>query len=86
MKTFNAVVNNDSVKDNAIKLVAAYNPVVLKAAKLMGGDVRAICKSGIQVVCNYYGIKLSCLELEFATELLSYKPEANISPITTKEG
>jgi flagellar capping protein FliD len=45
--------NNDSVKDNAIKLVAAYNAVVLKAAKLMGGDVRAICKNGIQVVCNY---------------------------------
>jgi hypothetical protein len=81
-----AVVNNDSVKDNAIKLVAAYNPVVLKAAKLMGGDVRAICKNGIQVVCNYYGIKLSYLELESATELLSYKPEAHISPITTKEG
>lgn len=80
------IVNNQSVKDKGIRVVAAYNPVVLKAVKLVGGDVKAVCRNGLKVVCNYYGIKLSALELESATELLSYRPESSSLPITTKHG
>lgn len=83
---FYTIVNNNSVKNKAIKVVAAYNPIVLTDVKLVGGDVRTVCKNGIRVVCNYYNIDLSVLELESITELLSYKPEVHPSPITTKEG
>lgn len=83
---FYTIVNNESIKDKAVKVVAAYNPTVLKAVKLLGGDVRSVCRNGIQVVCNYYNINLSVLELESVTELLSYRPSANSAPITTKIG
>ena len=81
-----SIVDNQSIKDNGIKVVAAYNPVVLKAVKLVGGDVKTVCRNGLMVVCNYYDIKLSTLELESATELLSYRPELSPLPITTKYG
>lgn len=81
-----AIVDNETVKDKAIKVVAAYSPVVLTAVKLVGGDVRSVCRNGIQVVCNYYGIKLSPLEVESVTELFSYAPEVDTRPITTKNG
>lgn len=84
---FYTIVNNNNIKDKAIKVVAAYNPKVLSDVKLVGGDVKAVCKNGIKIVCNYYNINLSVLELESITELLSYRPEAAHSlPITTKEG
>lgn len=80
------IINNQMVKDKGTRVVAAYNPTVLKAVKLIGGDVKSVCRNGLKVVCNYYNIKLSTLELESATELLSYKPEVSSLPITTKYG
>jgi hypothetical protein len=38
------------------------------------------------MVCNYYDIKLSILELYSLTELLCYRCEDFIDPITTKKG
>lgn len=81
-----AIVDNQSVKDKAINVVAAYSPAVLTAVKLVGGDVRTVCRNGIQTVCKYYGINLSVLELESVTELFSYRPDVDPRPVTTKDG
>jgi len=80
------VVNNDDVKQFATRVVAAYNPVVLKAVKLLNGDVKEVCKNGILTVCNYHGIELSMLEVYSLVELLCYRPEVDAEPITTKRG
>lgn len=80
------IVVNESVKAWAAKMIAAYNPIILKAVKLMNGDVRTVCKNGIAIVCNYYGVKLSALELYSLTELLCYRCEVCEDPITTKKG
>ena len=81
-----AIIRNESVKDIATKIIAAYNPVVLKEVKIMDGNVKEVCRNGILVVCNYYNIKLSKLELYSLAELLCYKCSISSSPITTKDG
>lgn len=81
-----AIVNSESIKDIAIKIIAGYNPVVLKEVKIMGGNIKEVCRNGILVVCNYYNIKLSKLELYCLAELLCYKCSDSSSPITTKDG
>jgi hypothetical protein len=84
--TVYCVVENKKAKPWASKIVAAYNPVILKAIKLVNGDVKTVCRNGISMVCNYYDIKLSILELYSLTELLCYRCEDFIDPITTKKG
>lgn len=84
-KTY-AIINSESIKDLAIKVVAAYNPVVLKEVKIMNGDVKEVCRNGILVVCNYYGVKLSKLELYSLAELMCYKCSESSYPMTTKDG
>lgn len=80
------IVKNDNVKPFATRIVASYNPVVLTAVKLLNGDTKEVCKQGIIVVCNYYDIRLSTLELYSLVELLCYRPDACKEPITTKTG
>lgn len=80
------VVNNDLAVSSARKIIAAYNPIILRAIKSIGGDIRTVCKNGVVIVCNYYNIKLSTLELYSVTELLCYRCEASSDPITTKSG
>lgn len=86
--TYALVVNND-VRETAVSVVAAYNPVVLNYVSMIKRDpkcVKSVCRNGILMVCNYYGVTMSPLELEALTELMSYKPEASVHPITTKKG
>ena len=80
------VVNNEIAKGWAQKLVAAYNPILLKAVKLVNGDVKEVCRKGIVLVCNYYGIKLTDLEMYSITELFCYRCDACSEPITNKVG
>ena len=80
------VVENYKAKPWASKIIVAYSPIILKAVKLINGDVRAVCRNGIIMICNYYGVQLSMLELYSLTELLCYKCEDSIEPITTKKG
>lgn len=81
-----AIINNESIKDIAIKVIAAYNPVVLKEVKIMNGDIKEVSRNGILVICNYYGIQLSKLELYSLAELLCYKCSDSSQPATTKRG
>ena len=80
------IVINEAAKAWATKIIASYSPVILKAVKLINGDIRNVCKNGISIVCNYYGVQLSTLELYSLTELLCYRCDAHQDPITTKKG
>mgnify|MGYP002713734647 CR=1 FL=1 len=80
------IVNTESARPWATRILAAYSPTILKAVKLMKGDTRTVCRNGINIVCNYYGVKLSTLELYSITELLCYRCEVYTEPITTKKG
>lgn len=81
-----AIINNEDIKSIAIKIIAAYNPIVLKEVKIMGGDIKEVCRNGILIVCKYYGIELSKLELYSLAELLCYRVSDSSFPITTKDG
>jgi hypothetical protein len=82
------IVENDAVKSYATRVIAAYNPEVLKAVKLVSGtaNTKLVCRNGIAMVCNYYDITLSTLELYSLAELLCYRCEVSHVPITTKQG
>lgn len=81
-----SIVENDKVRVRGADVIASYNPVVLKYVSLLGGNVKEVCRNGIMVVCHYYRLKPSRLELDSLTELMSYKPEASSLPITTRGG
>ncbi|KJZ68976.1 hypothetical protein HIM_11633 [Hirsutella minnesotensis 3608] len=76
----------DAIRPLARRVVASYNPTVLRAVEIIGGDSLAVCKKGISVVCNYYGISLDDLELSSAAVLMCYGLGASNEPATTKRG
>lgn len=67
-------------------IIGGYNPTVLRYVTNAGGDVRAVCKRGIVTVCNYYGVRMSNVELTDASAVFSYDVTASIHPITCREG
>ncbi|KAI1906224.1 hypothetical protein LOZ61_006782 [Ophidiomyces ophidiicola] len=67
-------------------VTAAYNPVVLTGASRHNLDVRSICLRGLKVVCNYYGVNISDIELKDISFVFSYKPDASHDPVTTRNG
>ena len=80
------VVDNKKAKPWASKIIAGYNPIILRAVQLVNGDVQKVCRNGITMVCSYYGVSLSILELYSLTTLLCYRSEDSTEPITTKKG
>lgn len=80
------IVNNERAMSKASSMIGAYNPLILKAVRAIKGDVRTVCRNGISMVCQYYGIVLSELELYSVTELFCYKCEASNIPITANTG
>jgi hypothetical protein len=81
-----ALVDPTNARSLVRNVIGAYSPQVLKAVKLVGGDVRAVCQVGISTVCNYYSIQLSQLELASVVELMIYRSDTSTSPITSKAG
>lgn len=67
-------------------IVGAYNPIVLRYVSNIGGNVQAVCRRGITTVCNYYGVRMSEVELNDASYVFSYDVKASIHPITCREG
>lgn len=67
-------------------ITGAYNPVVLTIAQRCNNDIVSICARGIRTICNYYGIRMSELELKDASYVFSYKPELSVHPITSRQG
>lgn len=80
------LVDPKNVKSAARNMTASYSPSVLKAVKLVGNDPKEACHNGIKLLCNYYGISLSQLEMASVVELMSYRVDASSAPITSKLG
>jgi hypothetical protein len=68
------------------RIKAAYNPVILAQIDRIRGDTINICRTGIRIICNYYSIAISDIELMDISYALSYMPSASAHPITTREG
>jgi hypothetical protein len=77
-----------SIKPNIARYIkSAYNPEILAVMQKQGLNIRVVCENGIRVVCNYHdGIRISAIELHDLSVVFSYKTEASIHPITTREG
>lgn len=83
----NTLCKPSSIPQLAFSYVkAAYNPVVLANAAKHDLDIRSICMRGLKVVCNYYSVRISDIELKDISFVFSYKPEASSDPITTRNG
>lgn len=65
-------------------ITAAYNPTVLSLVKPR--LVQEVCKRGITIVCNYYNVALTELELNDISYVYSYMPLASPHPITCRQG
>jgi hypothetical protein len=81
-----AILSPESAILNITKIVGSYNPIVLNAVKSIDGNIKEVCKNGIAVVCNYYNVKLSLLELSSLAELMCFECGASSIPITNKSG
>lgn len=80
------IADVNSIRPLVRRVVAAYNPKVLRAVELVGGDTLSVCKRGINIVCNYYGIRIDELELSSVAVLLCYGLDSSGLPTTTKKG
>lgn len=67
------------IKYSVLKnIVAAYNPRVLSMLEKRGIDVHEVCKRGIKIVCNYYSINMSDIEMTDLACVVSYEPHKSI--------
>lgn len=83
----NILCKPSSVKGGICKYVyAAYNPIILSTLVSSENNVLEICKRGITIVCNYYKIQVSPIELHDLAAVYSYRPGASRHPITSREG
>ncbi|KIW35755.1 uncharacterized protein PV06_11902, partial [Exophiala oligosperma] len=57
-------------------LVAAYNPIILLKASNVNKDIKGLCRRGIILICNYYSIGMSEIELDDISAVVSYRPSA----------
>lgn len=64
-------------------VMGAYNSRVLA---LTGDRGLAVCRRGIQTICNYYNISLTSVEHHDISHVFSYKPESSKHPVTSRPG
>ena len=82
-----ALCKPKNVKSKVCRYVkSAYNPEILSAINKQRLDIRGVCRNGITMICNYYGIRISELEIHDLSVLFSYMPDASRDPITTRSG
>lgn len=63
---------------------STYNPEILSIIK---PDNRFnVCKNGITIICNYYSIAMSDIEITDISYMYSYEPTASKNPITSRPG
>lgn len=67
-------------------IVGGYNPVILTYVTNNGGSVYEVCKRGVTAICNYYGIRMSSVELNDVVHVFSYNVRESVHPITSREG
>lgn len=67
-------------------LTGTYNPTVLGKIRNCGLTPQELCFNGLSVVCNYYRLRLTYLELLDISYVLSFRVSKSIEPITTRAG
>lgn len=65
-------------------VVGAYSPVVL--ARVKQGRRKEVCRLGVRVVFNYYGLRLEGDDIEDLVEAMCYGVSLSTLPVTTREG
>ncbi len=75
------------IKSNICKYVkSAYNPEVLNMASKHNLDIKSICRNGIILICNYYGIHMFDIEIHDLAVMFSYRSDSSKDPITNRSG
>ena len=73
--------------ENICKYVkSAYNPEVLNMASKHNLDIKSICRNGIILICNYYGIHMFDIEIHDLAVMFSYRSDSSKDPITNRSG
>lgn len=72
--------------DVASYITGAYNPVIVAAAEKRKYTAQQLCYTGISAVCNYYKVRLTSVELNDLSYLMSFRVSQSIDPITTRKG
>lgn len=69
----------NTVKTSAIAHIqATYNPRILYMLKRQQMNIHSICKRGIKIVCNFYKIHISDIEMSDLASVVSYEPHRSI--------
>lgn len=76
----------DVAGDVASRITGAYNPQIVSAAQKHKHTAQQLCYNGISVVCSYYGIRLTPVELNDLSYLMSFRISWSKDPITTRKG
>lgn len=71
---------------HVVYITGSYNPIVLAKCEAVRDNVVSVCMLALTVVCNYYNVQLTDLELNDLSHVLTYKTSNSTSPITTRAG
>jgi hypothetical protein len=67
-------------------VIGTYNPKILSSISENKKTHQETCQVALTVVANYYGIRLTPMELKDLSYVLSYKVASSPNPITTRRG
>lgn len=67
-------------------LTGTYNATVLGKVRNCELTAQQLCFNGLSVVCNYYKLRLTYLELLDISYVLSFRVSKSTDPITTRAG
>jgi hypothetical protein len=67
-------------------LTGSYNPTVLSELHACKLNAQQLCRNGLSLVCNYYRLRLTEVELVDLSHVLSFRVSESHSPITTRKG
>lgn len=86
-----------SIKRNMLPHIrSTYNPRILSMLQRNGINIHEVCKRGIRIICNYYSINMSDIEMSDLASVVSYEPhrstttkanhENDTITVTSREG
>lgn len=83
--TIRALCKPSSINANIGKYIkSAYNPEVL--SKVVEDKRTKVCANGIRIICNYYSINISAVEINDISYMYSYSVPLSNDPITSRSG
>lgn len=72
--------------DIALHVVGAYSPQVVAGTEKRKYTAQQLCYKGISAVCSYYKVRLTPIELNDLSYLMSFRIAWSTDPITTRKG